>query len=514
MIAGLQANPIDESIAQRTANTQVFRGNCKALVIASLPIFVSLLGIIFKGYWKAMNRTTLRIREMASLLVALGALVFWPAVGSAGGVAKETFPRLGGYQIGRNPYAQSYGDPDYLRAIAKLDYAILGSNYMSINDHARVIRQINPNILLAKYSKVMSIHKEITGYPALKRDKAYAEAGPTASNTHDWWARDFDGNQVSNWPGNWTVNFTDYVQPDANGDRFPQWAAKLDYEYWFHDDVWDAQFGDSVYWKPRETANGAKVDWSGGQETNRKRLEAAFRNGHKNYWDELKRLAPEKLIFANHDWHRSEKANDGWNLPEYDQQIHGGLLERVMTSSDLIQERTPWATTRRYYFNSMEKYFQDPKIVMFVAQGEPDNYQFFRYAFATCLLHGGYFEYAPYDYHYGTVEWFDEFDLSGRSDTEWLGRAISDPPTSSWQHGVWRRDFEGGVALVNPKGNGRITVTIESGFRRIDGQQAPTVNNGKAAKTIHLDDGDGIILVRDGTVAFVADPKSPVLSVN
>ena len=435
-----------------------------------------------------------------------------PTQAISSGIAKETFPRLGGYQIGRHPY-ESYHDPEYISEIAKLDYAIIGGMFESINGMARSIREINPTILLAKYSKLQSIHAEYKGYPAIKRDKVFGENGPNNSNAHDWWARDFNGNNVSNWPGNWTVNITDWVKPDSNGDRFPEYAAKLDVEYWLHDDVWDAMFEDSVYWKPRTPAEGTNVDWSGGKETNRKLLEAAFRNGHKSYWDELKRLAPGKLIFANHDWYRSEKANDGWKLPEYDKQIHGGLLERIMTASDLIQERTPWATAKRYYFNSM-KYFKAPKVVMFVAQGEPDNYRFFRYAFATCLLNDGYFEYAPYDYHYGTVEWFDEFDLAGRSDTNWLGRAIDNPPNSTWKSGVWRRDFESGVALVNPKGNGRVTITIEAGFRRIQGNQDPVVNNGNPVNKITLEDGDGIVLVRDEAVTLLADPKSPSLSVN
>ena len=463
-----------------------------------------------------MNPTAFQNRQLAIMfiLMVLGVAAFWPTVVSAGGVAKETFPRLGGTQIGSHPYA-GWGDPNYHRDMAKLDYVVLGLNDKAMNNYARSIREMNPNILLAKYTKLIEVYHKKPGYSAEIKAKLSAEEGPNASNAHDWFARDFDGNNVSNWLSNWTANFTDYVKPDANGDRFPQWLAKQNYEWWFQHDVWDVVYEDAVHWKPRPPASGAEVDWSGGQETNRLRLEAAYRNGHKNYWDEIKRLAPEKLIVANHDWYRYEMKHGVWDLEEYDQQIHGGLLEMIMkeTDTDPGSTRMSWEKARISYYKSM-KYFKDPKLVMFVVQGEPDNYQFFRYAFATCLLNGGYFDYAPNEYYFGTVEWFDEFDLAGQGDTDWLGRAVETPPTSSWQNGVWRRDFEGGVALVNPAGNGSVTVTIESGFRRMNGQQAPSVNNGKAANTIDLKDGDGIILVRDATVTLVADPKPPSLSVN
>ena len=44
----------------------------------------------------------------------------------AGGVAKETFPKLGGYHIGNTPFS-GYDDPNYHREMAKLDLVIIGS---------------------------------------------------------------------------------------------------------------------------------------------------------------------------------------------------------------------------------------------------------------------------------------------------------------------------------------------------------------------------------------------------
>ena len=70
------------------------------------------------------------------------------------------------------------------------------------------------------------------------------------------------------------------------------------------------------------------------------------------------------------------------------------------------------------------------------------------------------------------------------------------PQTSPWQHGVYRRDFDNGIALVNPKGNGTQTVQLETSYRHLSGNQAPGVNNGQTVTSVTLQDRDGIILMK------------------
>lgn len=456
-------------------------------------------------------------RHMAKTLIATVLVSLACQTSVAGGVPKETFPRLGGYQIGATPFS-GYDDPAYHREMAKLDYVIIGSTQPVANDAAAGIRRLNPDAILMKYTSLQSISSTRPGFSEIARDKVSSEKGPNQTNAHDWWARDFSGNHVSNWPTNWTVNITNYVRADANGDRYPEWLAKLNHDRWIKHDEWDGVYGDATYWQPRGEARNA--DWSGGTQTDWSKISSEFRLGHVGYWNEIQRLAPGKFVTVNHDWYRSENPSylGRWDLPEYDQKIHGGLLELVLRSSDLEgKPRTAWNTVLTYYRRTM-RYFLDPDLTMFVVQGEPDNYRFLRYSLATCLLDDGYFDYAPIgNEQYGTVEWFDEFDLAGAADTNWLGLAIDSPPESAWRSGVWRRDFEGGVALVNPRGNGVQTVKVEQGLSRIAGQQDRQVNNGQPADSITLQDGDGIILVRDDFARAPppppppAAPKPPVL---
>jgi hypothetical protein len=82
--------------------------------------------------------------------------------------------------------------------------------------------------------------------------------------------------------------------------------------------------------------------------------------------------------------------------------------------------------------------------------------------------------------------------------------------TSAWQNGVYRRNFQNGIVLVNPKGNGTRTVTLETNYVKIRGTQAPSVNSGATVRTVTLKDRDGIILLRSGSAAATsAEPEVP-----
>jgi hypothetical protein len=84
---------------------------------------------------------------------------------------------------------------------------------------------------------------------------------------------------------------------------------------------------------------------------------------------------------------------------------------------------------------------------------------------------------------------------------------MSGPVTTAWQSGVYRRDFEKGIVLVNPKGNGVRTVTLEADYVKLKGTQDPAVNNGQVVRTVTLQDRDGIFLMR---VEKAAQPEVPL----
>jgi hypothetical protein len=127
-------------------------------------------------------------------------------------------------------------------------------------------------------------------------------------------------------------------------------------------------------------------------------------------------------------------------------------------------------------------------------------YQANRYGLTSTLMDNGYYAVmAP-----GTTRpEYDEFfggKVHSASKLGYLGYPKNPPQTSPWSQGVYRREFEKGLVLVNPKGNGTRTVSVGSGWRRIDGSQDPQHNNGQSASSVTLKEQDGIILLRASSI--------------
>ena len=133
-----------------------------------------------------------------------------------------------------------------------------------------------------------------------------------------------------------------------------------------------------------------------------------------------------------------------------------------------------------------------PKLGIFAQAGDPKDYQAFRYGFTSALMDDAYYQFNSLSSYAGDFPWFDEYNYQHK-----LGAAISPSATTAWQNGVYRRDFANGIALVNPKGNGTKTVTLEAEYTRISGTQAPAINSGQTVRTLTLQDRDGIILLRN-----------------
>jgi hypothetical protein len=163
-----------------------------------------------------------------------------------------------------------------------------------------------------------------------------------------------------------------------------------------------------------------------------------------------------------------------------------------------VETQYGWANMLARYRKVMAS-MTAPKLGIFNQWGSRTDYQAMRYGLGTCLLDDGYYSFTDTTAQYSGVVWFDELDTK-------LGVGQT-PPTAAWQKGVWRRDFDNGIVLVNPKGNGPQTVTLESSFVKISGTQDPATNNGKTVTTVTLKDRDGIVLLRQNPVVRPATPE-------
>jgi len=209
-----------------------------------------------------------------------------------------------------------------------------------------------------------------------------------------------------------------------------------------------------------------------------------YQQGYSHYFSVERQLMPGRYMIGNvSDW-----GTRGANLSAYSGMLNGGIIEGMIGPTWATESWGGWSEMMRQYRQVMGA-IAAPQLLIFSQQGSPTDYQGFRYGLTSCLLDEGYFEFTNINANYSGVIWFDEYNAN-------LGAETSSPALSAWQKGVYRRDFQNGIALVNPKGNGPQTVQLETNYKRISGTQDPGTNNGQVTSTVTLNDRDGIILLR------------------
>jgi hypothetical protein len=431
-------------------------------------------------------------RQRLAALAAIGALA---ASASAFAFTPPPFPRIGGIQ---NAGPFDYNDPTYQAELAKQSVTILQywpgmtPGGQSMESVVKAIKAINPNDMIFLYTN--SDESWTSG------DSSIAFA-PVANqmNAMKWWLYPDTSfsSPVSSFygDGGFTINNSPYTPKDAQGDDSIDWLAK-----WFVSNYYgqvpdiDGFFMDNVFTQPRVSGdwyrNGTVL-----QPTD-SRAEAALQAGYERWFGLVHSLMPGKYQIGNiATWYMPGQAA----VPTgYQGMADGGVLEAVIGETWSIENWAGWQAMMDQYNSAMQA-LNAPKLAIFNQWGNPTDYQSMRYGLATCLMNDGYYDFTNTAASYSGVVWFDEYNAN-------LGQATSPPQTAAWQHGVWRRDFTNGIALVNPKGNGPQTVSLGGTFVKLKGSQDPSVNNGQTVTSVTLQDRDGIILLRQ---APLEQPKAP-----
>lgn len=433
------------------------------------------------------------MRHITTLLAATAALLFAiPALAAD----KPPFPRLAGVNNG-SPH--NYDDAAYQAKLAKLNFSVLNiwtgwdkSYGMSLEQVVRNIKAINPDSKVFLYENSMEVEDN---------NAAMASVFEKVDQMK-WWAfpRGGEGQLLLSPFGARTkksvylINNTLFTPRDSSGYQQWEWHARwVVQQFYKPNPSIDGFFEDNVFWRPRIDA-----DWNRDGVTDSKDSPQAgkwLREAYHKRFELMHNLMPGKLVIGNvADW-----GNASAVLTDLDQTLNGGVIEGLLGSSYSPEAWASWTEMMRWYRKTMAA-IAEPKLVAFHQMGSPTDYKSLRYGLASCLLDNGYFAFTDPSKGYSGVVWFDEFDAK-------LGQAVIPPATAAWQKGVFRRDFENGIALVNPKGNGTVEVTLEEDFRRLDGKQAPTVNNGALTRKVVLQERDGIILKRVRPLAAPTAPK-------
>jgi hypothetical protein len=410
----------------------------------------------------------------------------------------DSFPRLGGVNNGGT---HNYDDTTYQAKLAKLNVVMLGiwpgwdgTRAMTMEQVVRNIKTINPGTRVFLYENSMEVDSSSASYAPVydKVEKMKWWLSPIGTGTKMLSEYGTQTNKPT-----YQINTTLYGAKDSSGYQEWEWHAR-----WIIDQLYkpnpsiDGFFEDNVFYQPRVSG-----DWNLDGVTDSPSAAGKWlREGYRARFALMHKLMPGKYVIGNlADW-GTLKAD----LTELQGTLDGGIIEGILGPTYAPEYWGGWAEMMRWYRKTMDA-TGGPKWVLFNMQGSATDYQGVRYGLSSCLMDDGYFAFTDNALGYSGVPWFDEYNAK-------LGKAISSPAKAAWQKGVYRRDFENGIALVNPKGNGAQTVTLEESFKRLSGTQASSVNSGQSVTTLTLKDRDGIILLRTKPKSLPVAPR--LISVN
>jgi hypothetical protein len=189
----------------------------------------------------------------------------------------------------------------------------------------------------------------------------------------------------------------------------------------------------------------------------------------------------------------------------------------------LAMQQFVWATAGGYsnvlnfagfsgamtWYQTLESNTKAGGLVVITGGVLANDYQLVRYSLGLTLMRNGWAGYAIQSTgndvvdpgNLSTYPVFDEFWGGSLNTAGYLGSASNTAQgaeqSAAWSQGVWRRDFENGIVLVNPSTNGSQTVVLGGTFYHLSGSQVPSINNGAAVTSVTIPAGDGLILLRN-----------------
>lgn len=380
---------------------------------------------------------------------------------------KETYPRLANYYLQPNvPYG-------HFEELAKYDLVILDVDTQTIDPSLfTTLKEKNPKIQTLAYIPSQSVNVQDLGDWARFRRLTYEE-----TNAKNRWLKDAQGNFVyfsSTWP---TIRFVDI------GNGWSDYLSDLAAKDVMPRGMWDGIFYDMVFYNV-SWLNGGNIDLN--KDGQKDDLDSVNR-----YWQENSRALIEKTktktgqpVVANVD------------IPgKYDSQLDGIMMENFPAG---WLGPNGWSILENNYLNGGGK----EKITIINSTNDNGkvmtNYRKMRYGLSSTLLGDGYYAFDSGDQNHAQTWWYDEYDVN-------LGKAVAparnllDAASTKVKAGLWRRDFENGIALVNSTSAEQKYVFAREQFEKISGRQDRSVNNGAKVNWVKLAPGDGLVMLKAKT---------------
>lgn len=369
---------------------------------------------------------------------------------------------------------------DEARDLAKWDFLVLD---MEVQENSprelRLIRQLNPEIKIVAYITSQNIFE-----PSFNSNESVLRKDLAAGIDNSWWLRDEAGNRLSDWPNAHVLNVTDYCSR-LNSYRWNEYLPSFVAKNIMPSGFWDGVFYDNT-WNGASWFNNGNISLANnGRRNSAAELNSAWISGMKKIFTRTRELWPSAIIVGN-----------GSFVDSYLNSLNGWMLEDFPTP---WQNGGTWSGVVDSYLK-LSSGAQKYNIVNNAATSQT-NYADFRYGLTSSLMGDSYysFDFGPTDH--AQFWWYDEYDVNlGSKQT--AAYNLLDRTSKTIKPGLWRRDFTGGIAVVNSTDKEQRYSFNKEEFEHIRGTQDPIVNNGQKVNWIKLAPRDGVVLLKQSTIIY------------
>jgi hypothetical protein len=397
------------------------------------------------------------------VLLAVPAVAQTPVVGRLQAPADK-------YVRVANNYMRAGTDitPEVTAQLAKYDLVVLPAEAQNFNPALFAeLRRLNPGITVLAYVPTKSFNFQ--WWTDALHQKLLAGIDKT------WWLTDDRGNPISVWPGTQVINT---VSPWQN--YLPEYVKNEIMSTGKWDGVFYDELSANASWM-----NDGNIDLHrSGARTPANLLDTAWQRATVNMLRRTRELlGADAVIVTNGD-----------STAELQPYVNGRMFEAFPTP---WEAGGTWSGVMANYINLHEQVAEPPVLMINAVSsnaGDSTDYRKMRFSLASTLLGDGFFGFDSSMSDHGQLWWYDEYDAR-------LGQPLSGamnllaPYDNRLRDGVWRRDFENGVVLVNSTGQPR-TVSFGEELERLQGAQDRTVNSGLVATSVTVPASDGLILIK------------------
>jgi hypothetical protein len=339
------------------------------------------------------------------------------------------------------------------------------------------IRSLNPNIKILAYITSQEMTNNPGSYQNLRLRQAL-----NSRLEPEWFLKDQYGRQVVHWPFTSMLNVSNEAKLNANNLRFNDILPQFVCSDIKGSDLWDGVFYDNL-WGDIAWMNNGNLDFeNNGEKTEATKADILWREGMAKILSQTKLLCGDDFIVVG---------NGRIHWP-YQSLLNGMMLEGFPPP---WEGDGTWLSSMKSY-NLLHNVNQQPLTSLInVFNKNQTDYRLFRFGLTSTLLGDAYYSF-DYDVtNHGQLWWYDEYNvLLGQPQSSAYN--ILNNGSTKLEPGLWRRDFENGVAIVNSTDTQQNFFFSKEEFEKIKGIQDPQTNDGLKINYLRIPAKDGIILLK------------------